>query len=169
MVKELDIEDWKRKAQFEFFKDFELPFFNITSDLEVSKLVQFCNTEGLSFFKTSLFLALKVANQIEAFRYRIQGEKVLIFDRINVNTTVLKSNKTFFFCALKYVETYKQFSEATSKAILDQEKNEGLTPNPEDVDVIHFSVIPWVHFRSFQHARRIGFDDTGPKIVFSKC
>ena len=37
-MKEFDIENWNRKPIFDFFKNYEDPFFNITVNLEVSVL-----------------------------------------------------------------------------------------------------------------------------------
>ena len=42
------------------------------------------------------------------------------------------------------------------------------SPKDGNDDLLHFSVIPWLHFKGLQHARRIGQQDSIPKIAFGK-
>jgi len=37
-----------------------------------------------------------------------------------------------------------------------------------DLDIIHYSIIPWISFTSFSHPRNYGTNDSIPKIVFGK-
>ena len=53
MYKEINTETWKRKNQYDHFKDFDDPFFNITSNVDVTLLYDFCKKEELSFFLAS--------------------------------------------------------------------------------------------------------------------
>ncbi|MET0753548.1 MAG: CatA-like O-acetyltransferase, partial [Pyrinomonadaceae bacterium] len=48
MPKEVDVESWNRKNTFEFFKNFEDPFFNIAANLDVTALYRFCKEKNLS-------------------------------------------------------------------------------------------------------------------------
>ncbi|MEZ4772721.1 MAG: CatA-like O-acetyltransferase [Bacteroidia bacterium] len=43
-----------------------------------------------------------------------------------------------------------------------------LEDREESLDLIHFSIIPWIAFTSFKHARRFRRADTIPKIVLGK-
>ena len=43
-----------------------------------------------------------------------------------------------------------------------------LLDRPDLDDLIYYSIIPWVHFTGFTHARRLGTGDSIPKIVFGK-
>ena len=57
MFRELDIENWNRKTTFEFFKDYQDPFFNLTANLDVTALYDFCkNTNWL--FRWRIFFIL---------------------------------------------------------------------------------------------------------------
>ena len=53
--KTIDIETWNRKKTFRYFNDFELPYFNITANVDVTILKSFCKEHELSFFLSSLF------------------------------------------------------------------------------------------------------------------
>ena len=43
-----------------------------------------------------------------------------------------------------------------------------LEPADHRDDLIHFSVLPWISFTSVSHARRLGTNDSVPKIMFGK-
>ena len=82
-MKFLDLENWNRKELFYFFREYEQPFFNICADVDVTSLVKFTKDRNISFFKASLYLSLKAANEIEPFRYRIRENKVIVHEVID--------------------------------------------------------------------------------------
>ncbi len=163
----LNLEQWHRKNHFHFFLNFEDPFFNICAEVEVSPLLAYAEEHGVSFFIAYLYLALKTANLIEEFRYRIRGERVLIHDVIHAGSTVLHADQTFGFCYFDYHPAFVKFHEDAS-ARLQQHGDEKLEPHDERDDLIHCSVIPWVSFTSFAHAQRLKTQSSVPKIVFGK-
>lgn len=170
MPKILDIENWNRKDQFFFFKNYDNPFFNICADLDVTALVQFVKDQRLSFFSASLFLSLKAANEIQQFRYRIREQKVIIHDIVHAGSTVLNGDKeTFSFCYFDYFPDFNQFDSHVSQKLKDNQANGGkLDPQDFRDDLIHYSVIPWIAFTSVSHPRKFHQADSIPKIVFGK-
>ena len=62
MYKKLNVENWERKKQFFFFKDYDNPFFNICTEVDVSELLNFTKENELSFFITSLYASIKAAD-----------------------------------------------------------------------------------------------------------
>jgi chloramphenicol O-acetyltransferase type A len=51
---------------------------------------------------------------------------------------------------------------------VDEARSSGrFDPKPAD-DAIHFTVLPWISFTSFSHARNFGREDSVPKIAFGK-
>ena len=166
---DLDTEKWNRKELFYFFKDYDTPFFNICAEVEVTDLLAYTKENQISFFIASLYLSLKSANMIEAFRYRIRGEKVIIHDVIHAGSTVLNSDQTFSFCYFDYCPSFQPFNqEASKKLARHAEGFKSLEPEEHRDDLIHYSVIPWISFTSFSHARKHKTQDSVPKIVFGK-
>ncbi|GBD89988.1 chloramphenicol acetyltransferase [bacterium BMS3Abin04] len=169
LEKHVDINSWNRKNQFYFFKDYDNPFYNICTDVEITKFYQFIKSKNLSFFLSNLFLSIKAANNIEEFRYRIKGNSVIIFEMVNPSSTILNDDNTFKFCRFKYHQNFNEYlskAEITLKEAL-QTKNM-LNPEACKINVIHYSTIPWIRFNSISHARKYGNDDSIPKIVFGK-
>jgi chloramphenicol O-acetyltransferase type A len=166
----LDMESWPRRQQFDFFKGYDKPFFNVCVQMDVTALLRLTRSrEGLPFFLTYHFLAIKAANEVEPFRYRLRGERVLVYDRIDVGTTILMDDERFVFCYFEYDEDFARFAEKATAALEGLRAGDGrLEPRDDRDDLIHCSVLPWLSFTSFSHARRWNPQDSVPKIAFGK-
>jgi len=170
MPQPLDIDNWHRRHHFEFFKNYELPFFNLCADVDVSKLNEWSREQGgPSFFLASLYLSLRAANEIEPFRYRLSGDAVVVHEVIHGGSTVMRQDETFGFAYFDFGPSYDQFEVAGLEILAHARNASGpLEDRPERADLIHYSVIPWVHFTGFMHAQRLGAHDSIPKIAFGK-
>src|ERR1700741_1753692 len=81
----IDLDTWPRRAVFEFYLPFDKPYFNVCVQLDVTKLIsELKKREKTSLWLTYHYFALKAANEIEPFRYRLRQGKVLVHDVINV-------------------------------------------------------------------------------------
>lgn len=170
MSQPLDIDNWHRRHHFEFFKDYELPFFNLCADVDVSELyARSKQTAGPSFFLASFYLSLRAANEVEPFRYRLNGDTVIVHDVVHGGSTVMRQDETFGFAYFDFDMSYGRFEDRGRK-ILDQARSSSgpLLDRPDRDDVLHYSVIPWVHFTGFTHAQKLGSRDSIPKIVFGR-
>lgn len=165
----LDTSAWSRRRQLEFFQGYDRPFFNLCAPVEVTGLRELCRRSGHSFFLASHYLALRAANAVPEFRYRLRGDRVLVHPRVHGGSTVLRDDETFTFAYFDYTDDFASFVEAAAPE-LERLKTGPAPFDPQDErdDLIHFSVIPWVAFTSFQHARRTNPEDSVPKIVFGK-
>jgi chloramphenicol O-acetyltransferase type A len=166
----LDTETWNRRQQFEFFRSFDNPFFNICANVDVTSLLGFTRAaKNISFFITYHFLSMKAANEVEPFRYRLRDDRVLVHDRIHAGTTLLLPDESFTFVYFDFNEDFKVF-HARAKASIESARAEAsrLDQRAESDDLIHHSVIPWVTFTSMSHARNWGRQDSVPKIAFGK-
>jgi chloramphenicol O-acetyltransferase type A len=167
----LDTESWSRRQQFHFFKDYEQPFFNVCVHLDVTALVRLARSrKGLSFFLTYHYLALRAANETEPFRYRLREGRVVVHDRIDMGTTILIDDERFAFCYFDYEEDFARFAEKAGAALDHLRAGRGeLEPRDDRDDLLHCSVLPWLSFTSFAHARKkSGHGDSVPKLVFGK-
>ncbi|MBJ2175836.1 hypothetical protein JBL43_16400 [Aureibaculum sp. A20] len=168
-MKIIDIENWDRKSQYNFFKNYEDPFFNITATLDITNLYRFCKAQNLSFFIAGLYVANKAMNQIPEFKLRLDNGKVLAFDEIAISSTVLNDDDTFSFCHFKSFSSIKEFVENGLKGIENLKNGNVDIAEVNRIDVIHSTTIPWVSITGFKHARNGNEKEIGiPKIVFGK-
>ncbi|WP_432714688.1 CatA-like O-acetyltransferase [Pedobacter sp.] len=165
---EVDLNNWHRKDHFEFFTQFEEPFFGVTVSIDCTLAYKNAKEQGNSFFLYYLYCALKAANSVEAFKYRIIEKKVFLFDQIHASATVSRPDETFGFAYMNYHKEAKQFNEEAITVMEQVRQSKGLHPSKSGENVIHFSALPWLNFTSLSHARSFSFPDSIPKISFGK-
>lgn len=167
-MKIVELEQWNRRAAYEYFKDYDDPFFNITAHLDVTELYRFCKTHGLSFALANLFLSLRTADEIAEFRRRVVGERIVEFDRIHATQTILNDDETFSFCYFENRGTIFEFDEAGRAAIEKYKRLKSFDVEGDRLDLLYYSVIPWVSFTSFKNAMRLDDRQTIPRLVFGR-
>ncbi|PIB38052.1 chloramphenicol acetyltransferase [Maribacter sp. 4G9] len=168
MKKLIDIESWIRKEHFKFFSKFSEPFFGVTVNVECTNAYSKAKEKQISFFLYYLYRALKSANKIHNFKYRIIDGKVYEFDVVNASPTINRPNGTFGFAYMDYVENEDEFYRKAMEEINNVQNTNSLLPAVSGENVIHFSAIPWIDFTSISHARSFSHPDSCPKISFGK-
>lgn len=172
MAHYLDLATWPRRDVFEFYRRFDKPYFNVCLQLDVTKLLSELKQREPrpSVWLTYHYLALKAANEIEPFRYRLRDGKVLCHDVINGGTTLILPNETFTLVYFDHAESFSQFIDGATRAVEEIKSGDAtFRPKHEDDARIHCTTLPWIAFTSFSHARRWwGREDSVPKISFGK-
>jgi chloramphenicol O-acetyltransferase type A len=169
MLQYLDLDTWSRRETFEYFRDFDKPYFNVCVHLDVTKLVDLGRRANISPFLAYHYLSLRMANDTEPFRYRLHDGKVVIYDLIHGGSTLLLPNDSFAFVYFDYQEDFQRFAEDATEAIETIRRGDGaFEPRDDHDDLIHFTTLPWISFTSFSHARNWHRDDSVPKIAFGR-
>lgn len=164
----IDMATWPRKQHFDFFSSFQEPFFGITTNINCSLAYQKSKKAQQSFFLYYLYRALKAANIIENFRFRIMGSEVYCYDKVMASPTINKPNGTFGFAYLDYFEDEQVFLNNALEVIEKAKASDELIPALAESNVIHCSALPWINFTSLSHARNYTIADSCPKISFGK-
>ncbi|MEL6718774.1 MAG: CatA-like O-acetyltransferase, partial [Bacteroidota bacterium] len=121
-----------------------------------------------SFFLYYLHKSLRAANELEAFRYRIVEDKVIIFDQIDAASTIGRPNGTFGFSHMEYYEDFLEFEQYANQEVQKVRNGSGLNLTSPKENVIHYSAAPWIKFTALSHARHFSHKDSCPKIAFGK-
>ena len=168
-MKILDLNKWIRKEHFEFFKNYDQPFFGITAEVDITNAYRKYKSLNTSFFLYYLHKSLVAINELESFRYRItEGGEVAIFDVIRAGATINRPDGTFSFSYLPYHRNYIDFEKDASCIIREIRETKGLPHTDRSQDVAYFSAIPWIKFTSIEHAMNSKVADSVPKIAFGK-
>lgn len=165
--KKIDIQSWNRKAQFDFFREFEQPFFNICTQVEISSVYQECKNHGQPIFLSLLYLLNRSLDLVREFRLRIHENEVLEFQEIHIGATILQDDNTFLFCTIKDHPEYETFIKNAQHA-LEAQKSANVFQPHDALNMIFVSSLPWISFTGFKHARNNGQLDSIPKFVFGK-
>ncbi|MGB0863122.1 MAG: CatA-like O-acetyltransferase [Saprospiraceae bacterium] len=171
-MKYLDIENWNRREHFDFYRQFEEPFFGVTVNMDVTIAKIKAKELNTSFFLYYLHQSIKSINEIEAFRYRItEDNRVIVHDKIDAGSTVARADGTFGFGYFPFSKEYEVFEKTGKESIRYVRNSKGimLSKPPSGLDdIIHYSVLKWIKFTSFSHARAFKVKDSIPKIMFGK-
>jgi chloramphenicol O-acetyltransferase type A len=146
----------------------EEPFFGVTTRVDCTKAYAKAKGLGVSFFTYYLHKTLIAVNSVENFRYRIIDNEVYVFDQIDASATILREDKTFGFSLIAYDQNLNAFADITRKEIARIQDTTGLITRDFEINLIHFSALPWIDFTSYSHARSYTWPDSCPKISYGK-
>jgi len=170
MTRYLDLDAWPRRSLFEYYRDFDKPYFNICTRLDVTNLLVALRARTHANVSLAYhYFALRTANEIEPFRYRLRDGKVVVLEVIHGGTTVLLSNETFALAYFDYERDFETFIEGAARAVEEARRGEGgMSLQESDDDRVHFTTLPWISFTSFSHARNWRREESAQKIAFGK-
>src|ERR1035437_31452 len=117
MKYEIDLATWKRREHFEVFRNFDEPLFGITVKVECSKAYHAAKESGYPFSLYYLYLSLKAVNEIEEFRYRIEGDKVVCYDSVGAGPTIFREDETYGVGYMKYYNEIDKFMSEAKVAV----------------------------------------------------
>lgn len=170
MKKLIDIANWNRREHFEYFARFEEPFHGIVVNLDCTDLHRRAKNQGDSFFLRYLHASLRAVNANAPFRYRLENDQVVEYETIHTSTTITRADHTYGFCPIRFQQDFQQFSIDAGHAMQSVKQASGLCASAEEqLDVIHFSTLPWIQFTGLSHARFFKGKDSVPKISVGKC
>ena len=166
----LDLSTWPRRDAFEYFRGFDKPYFNVCTRVDAARLKQAAAAAGNAGLALAYhFIALRLANEIESFRYRLDAGRVLVHPIVHGSTTVLRDDGSFGFATLEHHTDFATFAAQGAAAIAAARGGQvPFEPRLDDSALIHFTTLPWVHFSSFSHARNWGREDSVPKLSFGR-
>jgi len=166
----LDINTWKRKEHFEFFRRFDDPLFGLTVNVGFTSTYKLSKEKKQSFFLHSLHRIMQAANATEEFRYRIEGENVACYDVIHAASTVGREDGTFGFSFMEYSPDRNVFIEKATEVINKIKNMSGITlpEQTDNINVIHYSPMPWMRFTDLKHPLMLDKSFSIPKISTGK-
>ena len=166
MTRIVDRAAWSRRELFDFFSPMSQPFFSVTFRQDVTRLYAFTKESGLSFYYSLVYLCTQAVNQVEAFRYALRGEDLVLFDRRLPSFTDLKPGaEQFHIVTLPCEGTIRDFcaaakaKSAAQNTFLDQE---------DSLDLIYFTCLPWVELTALTNERDFDPGDAVPRIAWGR-
>ncbi|WP_042355671.1 chloramphenicol acetyltransferase [Bacillus rubiinfantis] len=167
-MKYIDVETWKRRKHFELYRSMDFPHLNLTANVDVTDFYKKIKAQRLSFFKAFLFGAVKTANEITEFRYRIRGDKVVEHERVHPSFTVMTSDDLFSFCTVAFEEEFSVFLQEVSRKMERAEQEVNLEDEEGVDNLLYITCIPWVSFTNILHPIHLSPADSVPRIAWGK-
>lgn len=164
----IDLATWKRKAHFNFFSAFGQPYFGVCTTINCTRAYRYCKAYAVSFFPFYLFHSLQAVNEVAEFKLRIEEGNVYQYEKISGSITVMRRDQSFGFVYFDHDPDFVRFRDQIKQLIKKERSAAGLELRPGTSDLIHYSVLPGIHFTSLQHAQSLNDHSGVPKIVFGK-
>lgn len=164
---EIDLDQYPRRKHLEYFSSLQYPYVGVTSDVDVTELVQFCKEKQYSFYLIFLHAAALAADRVRELRQRIHNGKVVEYSQCPTSHTELRGDGTYCYCTLYHnmkPEEYIPYAEAVRK----QCRLTGSIEEEEAVESMYFiSTLPWVHYTALVQPVACG-EDSNPRITWGK-
>lgn len=166
----LNLDTWNRRSAYDFFRGFDTPTFNLCAKLDVALLRQAVKDLGVGSLSLAYhFIAIRLANEIEPFRYRLEGDRVRVYEAVHGSTTVLREDNSFGFATLEHNRDFVAFCTQGALALAQGRTLDApFEPNKDAGAAVHMTTLPWVHFSSYSNARQGSPNDAIPKIAFGR-
>lgn len=168
MKRIIDLNEWPRKAAFDFFRGFTNPFFSLVANVKCRGAVEYCKENDISFFLYYLYQSLKSVNEISEFKLRYDENNVIEYDIVHGTPTIARPDGTFGFAYINYHPNFSKYLKDAQAEVEKVKAETGLKPATNNENVIHYSSIPWLSFTGLSHPQSFDRLDSVPKISFGK-
>jgi chloramphenicol O-acetyltransferase type A len=167
-MRTIDLHTWPRREQFEFFKTFAYPHFNMCTDVDLTACLPSIKRCGVSPTVAIVYLIARTANELAEFRYRIRGEQVVEHEVVHPSTTILTAEDQFSFCLVPYNKDFPAFAADAGRRFDFVKDHPTLRDEPGQDNMLLMTAIPWVSFTSFMHPIHLYPVDSMPRFAWGK-
>lgn len=152
MRKVIDIQNWKRKEEYLFFRTFFNPMISVTVEVDCTMACRRAKELGIPLSLYYMHAAIVAANRIEELRYRQEGDEVVLYDRIDLFTPLQTADGTYRSVRLPATEDLNAFLKMASPLVEAAKRGEGEAHSEtrHGRDILLISVNPWYHFTAVQ-------------------
>lgn len=167
-MRTIPLEGWPRKDHYQFYRNFEFPYFNLCADVDLSVFLPFIKKRDVSFTAGMMYLIARVANSIPEFRQRVREGDPVEYPVVHPSATILSKHDLFAFCTVEYEEDFHEFIQRAEEQIALVKEQPSLKETIRDDSTLFMTSIPWVAFTSFTHPMRSLPGDSVPRFAWGK-
>jgi len=170
----IDMDSWPRREHYEFFKSYPVPFFSMTTSVDVAPLRKMLKTRDVSFTIGLLHVVTRAANDVPQFRQRLREGGPVEHERVHPGITVLCEGDVFRFSILTYYDSLDRFAEEASEAMAAVRHSDALLPEPffeegrPRDDLLYCTSLPWFSFSGMFHPVGPESMDSAPRIAWGR-
>jgi len=168
-MKIIDLNTWERTTHYQFFKRMDYPHYNMCVNIDITHFLKAVKEKQISFYYAMIFAATDALNGVEAFRYRIRGEQVVLHDKVHPSFTDMeKGSELFKMVTVNMEPSMEPFTLKAKKKAEEQKEYFVIEDFAGKDDLIYITCIPWVSFTSLSHTISFNKDDSVPRIAWGK-
>lgn len=168
-MKKIDMNHWERKEVYDFFKSYEIPRYQVTVDIDVTNLYKYVKERNFSFYLSMMWIVMSELNQIENFKYRIENDEVVYYDKIHPSfTDMIENSNQFKIVNTIFDEDIEKFIKS-AKSKSKSQKNIFINYDDEiRQDLVYVTVFPWATYTHVTQAIQLNAKDAIPRIIWGK-
>lgn len=169
MDRYIDVETWPRKDAYRLFSRGYLPYFSVTTPLDVTELRRFTKKEGLSFYRAMVYIVSRAMNELEPFRLRIRKDGIAVCETVSPSYTTAGRDGAFGISDVEYLpgETMVDFCRRALEKEASQREQMVVQDDVRD-DLIFISSVPWFVTTSVLQEQPTNPDDSFPRVLWDR-
>lgn len=161
------LQDYPRRAHLEFFRRNPNPFYSVSFELEATQVLARARALGASSYAALIWAYHRALLGIDAFRTRLQGEDVVLYDSLRVGMTVPAPDRTFSFAPLAWQDDAPAFL-ARAAAVMSRASSQVDLSGGAAPDFAYYTALPKVPFSSFTHVALADPTAGQPEAAFGR-
>ena len=170
MEKRIDRKDWKRSAHDALFARLEVPFYSVSSRIDVSALAAYAKRSGVPFYAAMIWATMNAVNGVEAFRYELRGDEVWLLDHRDPSYTYPWDDELFGICGIPWIEG--ELPDALARRMREAEaRNVSPIPTAEADEAghdVYISSVPWFDYTHVTQEFPLDNTDSTPRIMWGR-
>ena len=159
--------DYPRRAHLEFYRTNPSPFYAVTFELDAHKIRARARAVGGSTYAALCWAFHRAMLKIDAYRVRLDGDDVVLHDRLRVGMTVPGPDRTFTFATQEWNESGEEFLRATAAEVARSSRSVDLALG-SDPDYAYYTAVPRVPFLGITHVPHRDRTAGQPMTAFGK-
>lgn len=170
MEEKIDRTTWKRSAHDELFARLDVPFYSITFRLDVTDALAWAKRNGVSFYKTLIWVTMRAVNGVDAFLYEFRGADVYRLDHRNPSYTYPWDDELFGICGVEWKADESPLDFIARCGLAEAQST---TPLPtaqadEAGHDVYLSALPWIDYEHIAQEFPLDKNDSTPRILWGK-
>ncbi len=163
----IDLESYKRKDHFNYFKNIGYPYVGLTVNVDITEFMKNLKKTGNPFYLSFVYQVVAAANAVPEFRRRIENDNIVEYEYCIASCTILKEDDTYGYLNIACNQPFEEYLRE-GKVRIEDTKRAGTIDDDENVGSMYFlSSVPWVTYTSLIQAVPIPAD-SNPRITWGK-
>ena len=154
MYKVINLENFKKRKQYNWFRTFSNPCYGINVKMDITEVVKYTKETKTSFFINILYLITIGLNSVEEMRLREVNGEIRLYDTINPTFTVMTKSGVYENTGFEMIDDYKTFY-ATAKQVIDHIKNQDFIKETFNDSLLYndyyMTCLPWLSINGMTH------------------
>lgn len=161
------LDHYPRRPHLEFFRRYPDPFYAVTFELDATTLRRALVAAEASTFAGFCWALHRAMLAVEAFRVRLHGEDVVLYDGLRMGLTMPGPERTFSFTQLDWDADPAEFLRMAAAAAARGRREVNLSGG-EAPNFAYYTAAPRLPFTSLSHARLPDPTAGQPLIAFGR-